>query len=79
LLNCCERTGRGKAVAVRGREGTFGCKMSRLPHFQTIGSQKVVTSALIDSRATVKLEDLGQLKNPMTASGIEPATLSLVA
>jgi hypothetical protein len=28
--------------------------------------------------AIVRLEDLGQLKNPMTSSGIEPMTLQLV-
>jgi hypothetical protein len=30
-------------------------------------------------RATVRLEGLGHLKNPMTSSGIEPATFWLVA
>jgi hypothetical protein len=30
------------------------------------------------SRALVRLEGLGQLKNPMTSSGIEPATFRLV-
>jgi hypothetical protein len=28
--------------------------------------------------ATVRLEELGQLKNPMTSSGIEPATFRFV-
>jgi hypothetical protein len=32
----------------------------------------------VDPRATVRLEGLRQLKNPMT-SGIEPATFQLVA
>jgi hypothetical protein len=27
----------------------------------------------------VRLEELGQLKNPMTSSGVEPATFLLVA
>jgi hypothetical protein len=31
-----------------------------------------------DLRAKVRLEGLGQLKNPMTSSGIEPATFRLV-
>jgi hypothetical protein len=33
----------------------------------------------VDPRATVRLEGLGQLKNPMTSSGMEPATFWLVA
>jgi hypothetical protein len=33
----------------------------------------------VDPRAIVLLEGLGQLKNPMTSSGIEPATFRPVA
>jgi hypothetical protein len=33
----------------------------------------------VEHRAIVRLEGLGQLKNPMTSSGIEPATFRLVA
>jgi hypothetical protein len=33
----------------------------------------------VDPRAIVRLEGLGQLKNPVASSGIEPATLRLVA
>jgi hypothetical protein len=33
----------------------------------------------VDPRAIVRLEGLGQLKNPMTSSGIEPASFQLVA
>jgi hypothetical protein len=32
-----------------------------------------------DTRAIVWLEGLGQLNNPMTSSGVEPATFRLVA
>jgi hypothetical protein len=32
----------------------------------------------VDPRAIIQLEGLGQLKNPMTSSGIEPATFRLV-
>jgi hypothetical protein len=34
---------------------------------------------LVEPRATVQLEELGQLKNPMTSSGIEPITFRIVA
>jgi hypothetical protein len=34
---------------------------------------------LVDPTAIVRLEALGQLKNPVTSSGIEPATFRLVA
>jgi hypothetical protein len=33
----------------------------------------------VDPRATVQLEGLGQLKNPMTSSGIKPSTFRLVS
>jgi hypothetical protein len=33
----------------------------------------------VDLRAIVGLEGLGQIKNPMTSSGIEPAAFRLVA
>jgi hypothetical protein len=33
----------------------------------------------VDPRVIVRLEELRQLKNPMTSSGIEPATFRLVA
>jgi hypothetical protein len=33
----------------------------------------------VDARVIVRLKGLGQLKNPMTLSGIEPATFRLVA
>jgi hypothetical protein len=33
----------------------------------------------VDLKAIVRLEGLGRLKNPMTSSGLEPATFRLVA
>jgi hypothetical protein len=39
----------------------------------------MVLISVIGFRAIVRLEVLGQLKNPMTSSGIEPATFLLVA
>jgi hypothetical protein len=58
--------------------------------FQTIGSQMAVRLSALragrplptgryDPRAIVRLGGLGQLKNPITSSGIEPATFQLVA
>jgi hypothetical protein len=32
----------------------------------------------VDPRAIVRLEGLGQLKNPITSSGVKPATYRLV-
>jgi hypothetical protein len=41
----------------------------------------VLTSitGLVNPRAIAQLEGLGELKNPMTSSGIEPVTFQLVA
>jgi hypothetical protein len=33
----------------------------------------------VDPRAVVQLEELDQVKNPVTSSGIEPATFGLVS
>jgi hypothetical protein len=33
----------------------------------------------VDPRATLRLEELGQLKSPMASLGIEPLTFQLVA
>jgi hypothetical protein len=47
----------------------------------TTGKIMVLISVrgLVDPRTIVRLEGLGQFKNPMTSSGIEPVTLQLVA
>jgi hypothetical protein len=37
----------------------------------------VLIRGWIDPKAVVRLEELGQLKNPMTSSGIEQSTLGL--
>jgi hypothetical protein len=39
----------------------------------------IAVRGLVDPRAIVWLEGLGQMKNPMTSSGTEPVTLRLVA
>jgi hypothetical protein len=67
--------------------------MSRLPIFsrQLVQLQQatlyapgiflvpISVKAESNHRAVVQLEGLGQLKNPMTSSGIEPVTFQLVA
>jgi hypothetical protein len=81
-----------KAIPVTGRGGPYGCETSRLPRMAMRSALRagrsllpgrflVLTSARdwVDRRAIVRLERLGQLKNPMTSSGIEPATFRLVA
>jgi hypothetical protein len=44
---------------------------------EVVGLERV--PLLVDLRAIVRLEGLGQLKNPMNLSGIEPANFRLVA
>jgi hypothetical protein len=39
----------------------------------------ISVSGWVDPRAIVRLEGLGQLKNPVTSSGIDPVTFHLVA
>jgi hypothetical protein len=38
----------------------------------------IFVRGFVDPRAIVGLEELGQLKNPVTSPGIEPATFQLV-
>jgi hypothetical protein len=89
------RTGKGKAIPVSGHEGPQGCETSRLSHFLdnrlTDGGEVVsplppgrflvliYVRGRVDPRVIARLEGLGQLKNPMTSLGIEPATFRLVA
>jgi hypothetical protein len=55
--------------------------LTRRPSFTPPGRFLVLISArdLVESRATVRLEGLGQFKNAMASSGFEPATCRLVA
>jgi hypothetical protein len=51
---------------------------------RTVGSSETLVNLIsvrgwVDLRAIVRLEGLGELKNPMTSSGLEPVTLRLVA
>jgi hypothetical protein len=81
-----------QSYPVTGREGPLGCETSRLPHFLdnrlTDGGEfvspprrppftprKIPGTHLLEAETTP--EGLGQLKNPMTSSGIEPATSGL--
>jgi hypothetical protein len=76
---------KGKAIPLTAHEGPYGCETSRHPHFLdnrlTDGGEVVSPTrrAPFNTRAVVRLEGLGQLKNPMTSSGIVPATFLLVA
>jgi hypothetical protein len=74
-----------KAIPVIGCGSPEGCETSKLPHFLdnqlTNGGEAVSLTCRppFTPRATVWLERLGQLKNPMTSSGCEPTTFCLVA
>jgi hypothetical protein len=53
----------------------------RAGHLLPLGRFLILISVrgLVDPRAIVRLEGLGQLNNPVTSLGIEPATFRLVA
>jgi hypothetical protein len=57
-----------------------GCQVYALAALYSPGRSLVLISVRgsVDSRAMMRLEGLGQLKNPVTSSGIEPATFWLV-
>jgi hypothetical protein len=70
------------------------CETSRLPHFldNHLAASRashplplerflvlISVRGWVDPRAIERLEQLGQLKNPLTSSGIEPASFRLAA
>jgi hypothetical protein len=77
---------KGKTVLMRGRE------RSRLLLFYTVSSQMMARMSppftpwripgtdlvWVDPKALVQLKGIGQLKNPVTLSGIKPAAFRLV-
>jgi hypothetical protein len=75
-----------KAVKLRGFHifWTIGSETAvRLSASRPLPAGKILllisVRGWVDHRATVRLEGLGQLKNPMTSSWTEPATFQLVA
>jgi hypothetical protein len=81
----------GKAIPVRGRRGSYifqaigsqmAVRLSALRADRPLPPQEDVLISFtgwVDRRVTLRLEGLGQLKNPMTSSGIKPAAFRLVA
>jgi hypothetical protein len=76
----------GKAIHVIGHTGPLDCETLRLQSFSWESAHRwrqgyqtyvfVSVRGWVDPRAIVRLEGLGQFKNP---SGIEPATFRLLA
>jgi hypothetical protein len=61
----------------RFTDGGEVVSLTRRPFFTLQGLISV--SGWVYLRAIVRLEELGELKNPITSSGIEPATFRFVA
>jgi hypothetical protein len=80
-----EIKGKSYSYPVIGHRGPEGSETSRLPHFldNRLTDGRSWYSFLLEAestpRAIVRLEGLGQMKNSVTSSGIEPATFRLVA
>jgi hypothetical protein len=53
-------------------------RLSALRAGRTLPPRRFLVLICVDPRNMVWLEGLGQFKNPMTSSGIEPATFRLV-
>jgi hypothetical protein len=86
MSDISEAYNEGKAIPVTGHGGPESCEMLRFPHFlgnwlASGGRFQVLVSVIgrVDPTAIARLEGLGQLKYPITSSGIEPVTFWLVA